>query len=150
MGDGNIAVEWKGDPVYDVVADSVLTVLLCLEYSKSSVQATKQHHSHHHDMDEIDGKQDSIPKQATAKEMTDEERVSILTMYLAEFYEDVEYETSSQSFSFKVPIESSSHRVSFSPLDWKLKCDNKDVHSRVSSVLSYCQSLYDADLIYGK
>jgi cleavage and polyadenylation specificity factor subunit 3 len=66
-----VILEWKGSPVNDMIADSVVTVVLQAESSPASVKATQSnhHHHHHHHKDEP-----VIKEEATEKEQ--EEMIS--------------------------------------------------------------------------
>ena len=44
-----VQLEWETNPVNDMIADSVIAILLQADNSPASVKATKSSHSHHHD-----------------------------------------------------------------------------------------------------
>ncbi|KAG9294026.1 hypothetical protein G9A89_019364 [Geosiphon pyriformis] len=49
VGKNQIILEWLGNSMNDIIADSVLAVILNIESSPASIKVTKtSHHSHHH------------------------------------------------------------------------------------------------------
>ena len=66
-----ITLEWRGDAVNDMIADSVLAVIIQSESSPASVKATKSSHDHsHHSHDHTDLKdlKDSNPSEMDSKD----------------------------------------------------------------------------------
>ncbi|KAJ3091693.1 hypothetical protein HK102_013774 [Quaeritorhiza haematococci] len=47
-GSGILTLEWEGNAINDMVADSILAIIIQAESSPASVKATKSSHSHHH------------------------------------------------------------------------------------------------------
>ncbi|TPX30411.1 hypothetical protein SmJEL517_g06025 [Synchytrium microbalum] len=51
---GMVMLEWEGNSVNDMIADSILAVVMQSESSPASVKATKSSHSHHHEHHDAD------------------------------------------------------------------------------------------------
>jgi cleavage and polyadenylation specificity factor subunit 3 len=49
-----LSLEWKGDAINDMIADSVLAIIIQSESIPASVKATKSSHSHDHTHDHLD------------------------------------------------------------------------------------------------
>ncbi|KAH6602176.1 hypothetical protein BASA61_001380 [Batrachochytrium salamandrivorans] len=63
----NVELEWDSNPVNDMVADSVVAVLLQADCSPASVKATKSSHSHSHDTPSSPQDQDDPSAEADIK-----------------------------------------------------------------------------------
>ncbi|TPX44505.1 hypothetical protein SeMB42_g04306 [Synchytrium endobioticum] len=81
-GSGVVMLEWEGNSVNDMIADSILAVVMQAESSPASVKATKSAHSHHHHHDEKDVYQnetkDKKEKVAKVKLEADDEPIAVI------------------------------------------------------------------------
>lgn len=72
MEPGMFVLEWNGNPLTDLIADSIVSLIVAAEYSRSSVKvsSTDTHH-HDHDLDEKHVPAPSIILQTVQKYLTD-------------------------------------------------------------------------------
>lgn len=76
--DGNyLHLEWKGDAINDMIADSVLAVIIQSESSPASVKATKSSHSHHHHHEHTEEENERLPKDDAQRKIKKEVEVPV-------------------------------------------------------------------------
>ncbi|KAI8577602.1 hypothetical protein K450DRAFT_212694 [Umbelopsis ramanniana AG] len=129
-----ITLEWVGNAMNDMVADSVLAVILGIDSSPASVKVTHSPHSHSHGhakITELEGEDEDMGQ--THDELDDhhEQEFASVTTFLKKHFGDIDVDEKEK----KVMIKMDGMEASVDCLSYSVKSDHELLQNRVSNVL---------------
>eukprot|EP00299_Pterocystis_sp_00344_P018038 c9019_g1_i2.p1 GENE.c9019_g1_i2~~c9019_g1_i2.p1 ORF type:complete len:590 (+),score=123.04 c9019_g1_i2:386-2155(+) len=104
-----LSIEWNSEPVSDMIADSLLTLILQMESNPAILHTQPQDESNHEEFENID----------------------IILRLLKHRFTQVEFDTDSNEFRLTVDNVSAviNHRTK------EITCENKDIHDQLKGIL---------------
>ncbi|KAG0168741.1 endoribonuclease ysh1 [Apophysomyces sp. BC1034] len=120
-----VTLEWIGNTMNDIVADSVLAVILSIDSSPASVKASTHPCSHSHHSDKMEGLSHANIQEEHDKEFLD----------VVEFLEQQFGEVEVNEEDKKATIEVDGITASVDCLKFRVDCEDEGLQKRVSHVL---------------
>lgn len=130
-------VEWEGNPMNDLIADSIVMMLLGAESSRAAVKATKSDHGHPHPHHHhLDGKS-IVP--------TEEKHQQLIKNYIESFYGTLQttIREGEEHYCFNL----NEHEVLISPPTFSVECTDRDTFDQVTKTIHKIVSMLDPDFI---
>lgn len=131
---GEYVVEWTGSVMNDLMADSIISVIMSADYARFSVKETKSATLHQHDAG--NGPSASL-------------YLDVLKQYLIEHFGTVQEDSDEGKYRFELELKDCERivPVAVSMEDFAVECDDARGHELVSAVVSRITSLLDVDYI---
>ena len=131
-----IEIEWEGNPMADLLADSLAMLIMGAESSRAAVKATKtssdhKHHDNHRHND--DGR------------LSPEKEKNIMKSYLENHYGPIGFSSIDDEECFSFDVDG--YKVSVLISDYSVICEDRTVFDRISSTLSSIVGMLDPDYI---
>ncbi|KAG2178190.1 hypothetical protein INT43_003443 [Umbelopsis isabellina] len=125
-----ITLEWVGNAMNDMVADSVLAVILSIESSPASVKATHSPHHHSHDhATETEG--EDLNMAHDELDSLQELEFQTVKLFLEKQFGDVGVDEKAKT----VAVNLDGMEATVDCTDYSVKCDHDVLHNRITSVL---------------
>jgi cleavage and polyadenylation specificity factor subunit 3 len=137
VGKDAYIVEWNGNPMNDLVADSIVMLLLGAESSRVAVKATKGS-GHSHSDDSHAGIEHSIIP-------TIDKHQQIVKNYLESYYGVMSESAVDDEAVYQFTI--GEHPVIVSRSDYSVQCTDRDTFDRVTETLHNVVAMLDPDFI---
>lgn len=138
QGKDTVVVEWKGNPLTDLLADAIVMLILGAESSRAAVKATKSsEHDHHQHQNNLDAKSPS-----SERRLTPELQRTILKNYMESYFGPVLEGQLDGDPTFTFHLESTTpsgieeHEVHILHSDLSVVCEDRNTFDRVTKILS--------------
>ncbi|RUS30749.1 hypothetical protein BC938DRAFT_479003 [Jimgerdemannia flammicorona] len=125
-----LLLEWVGNAMNDMIADSVLAVVMGIESSPASVRATKHAHHHHHHADGAN-KDDDVSMDGNGAETVADREFDDITMFLEKQFGAVKCDNVEKS----VTVNIDGMKAKVDCRDFKIESDDETLRARVAGVL---------------
>lgn len=138
-----VTVEWNGNPMNDLIADSIVFLIMGAETSKAAVKATKLEHSQCGDEHEHSSHEEGQKIRVTPGV---QEQQKVVKSYLEGTYGPVELVTDAMEgdhFAFSLHEQP----VQVSTSDFSVICEDKTVFEKVTRTLHKIITMFDPNII---
>jgi cleavage and polyadenylation specificity factor subunit 3 len=135
-------LSWEGGILNDIVADSIIAVILNAEVSPASVKVSSNKCNHSNDSNPHCHESDEHPADILASFTADSARIkNIIKAYLEGYFGAIDEEDAHYTFSMdSIPV-----RVSMN--DFSVDCEEGDVRDKVIHLLDKLSSLLSIDIV---
>lgn len=134
-GNAEYTIEWTGTVQNDMIADSIISVIMNADYARSSVKETKSHKEHSH----------SGPLTGPSASLY----LDVLKQYLIEHFGQVVEDENDAKYRFDIEVKDMDVNVpvAVSMEDFAVECDHAEARATVEAAVARISSLLDVDYI---